>query len=65
MGPLERPYKREKIKQYLTKDLRGHEVGPYLVARRSRKSALMGSLEGPLGALTGSLRFSIGISQAQ
>jgi hypothetical protein len=41
----------EKVKQYLTRDLRGHEVGPYLVARRSRKSALMGPLEGPIGVL--------------
>jgi hypothetical protein len=35
MGPLEGPHKREKVKQYLTSDLRGHEVGPSLVARRS------------------------------
>jgi hypothetical protein len=33
MGPLEGPHKREKVKQYLTRDLRGHEVGPYLVAK--------------------------------
>jgi hypothetical protein len=32
MGPLEGPYKREKVKQYLTKNLRGHEVEPYLRA---------------------------------
>jgi hypothetical protein len=49
MGPLEGPNKREKVKQYLTRDLRGHEVGSYLVARRSRKSALMGPLEDPMG----------------
>jgi hypothetical protein len=59
MGPLEGPYKREKVKQYVTRDLIGHEVGPYQVARRSR--ALMGPLEGPMGALTGTLRVSIGI----
>jgi hypothetical protein len=35
MGPLEGPHKREKVKQYLTRDLRGHEGGPYPVARRS------------------------------
>jgi hypothetical protein len=51
MGPLEGLHKREKVKQYLTRDLRGHEVGPYLVARRARKSALMGPLEGPIGGL--------------
>jgi hypothetical protein len=51
MGPLEGPHKREKVKQYLTRDLRGHEMGPYLVARRSGKSALMGPLEGPIGGL--------------
>jgi hypothetical protein len=49
IGPLEEPHEREKVKQYLTRDLRGHEVGPYLVARRSGKSALMGPLEGPIG----------------
>jgi hypothetical protein len=43
MGPLRGPHKREKIKLYL----RGHKVGPYLVARKSGKSALMGPLEGP------------------
>jgi hypothetical protein len=48
-GPLEGPHKREKVKQYLTRDLRGHEVGPYLIARRAGKSALMGLLEGPIG----------------
>jgi hypothetical protein len=48
MGPLKGPNKREKVKQYLTRDLRGHEVGPYLVARRAGKSALMGALEGPI-----------------
>jgi hypothetical protein len=42
MGPLQGPHKREKVKQYLTRDLRGHEVGPYLVDRRSRKSAPKG-----------------------
>jgi hypothetical protein len=51
MGPLEGTHKREKVKQYLTRDLRGHEVGPYQVARRSGKSALMGSLEDPIGGL--------------
>jgi hypothetical protein len=51
MGPLEGPHKREEVKQYLTRDLSGHEVGPYLVARRSEKSALMGPLEGPNGDL--------------
>jgi hypothetical protein len=61
MGPLEGPHKREKAKQYLTRDLRGHEVGPYLVARGSGKSALMGPLKGPMGALTGTLRVSIRI----
>jgi hypothetical protein len=65
MGPLEVPHKREKVKQYPTRDLRGHEVGPYLVARRSIKSALMGPLEGPMGALTGTLRVSIGILLSQ
>jgi hypothetical protein len=35
MGPLEGPQKREKVKQYLTRDFRGHEVGPYLVTRRA------------------------------
>jgi hypothetical protein len=43
MGPLEGPHKREKVKQYLTRDLRG----PYLVARRAGKSAL----DGPIGGL--------------
>jgi hypothetical protein len=51
MGPLEGPHKREKVKQYLTRDLRGQEVGTYLVARRARKSALMGPLEGQIGGL--------------
>jgi hypothetical protein len=51
MGPLEGSHKREKVKQYLIKDLRGHEVGSYLVARRAGKSALMGPLEGPIGGL--------------
>jgi hypothetical protein len=51
MGTLEGPHEREKVKQYLTRDLRGHEVGPNLVARRSRKSALMGPLKGPIGGL--------------
>jgi hypothetical protein len=53
MGPLEGAYKSEKVKLYLTRDLRGHEVGPYLVARRAGKIALMGSLEieGPIGDL--------------
>jgi hypothetical protein len=49
MGPLEGPRKREKVKQYLTRDLKGHEVGPYLFARRTGKSALLGPLEGPIG----------------
>jgi hypothetical protein len=35
----------------LTRDLRGNEVGPYLVSRRTGKSALMGPLEGPIGGL--------------
>jgi hypothetical protein len=48
IGPLEGPHKSEKVKQYLTRDLRGHEVGPYLVAR---KSALMGPLEGLIASL--------------
>jgi hypothetical protein len=47
MGPLE----GGKVKQYLTRDLRGHEVGPYLVARRAGISALMEPLEGPIGGL--------------
>jgi hypothetical protein len=64
MGPLEGPQKGEKVKQYLTRDLRGHEVGHYLVARRSGKSALMGPLEGPIGGLN-SLRVSIGIPLSQ
>jgi hypothetical protein len=51
MGPLEEPHKRQKLKQYLTRDVRGHEVGPYLVARRSGKSTLMGPLEGPIWGL--------------
>jgi hypothetical protein len=50
MGPLEEPHKRKKVKHYLTRDLGGHAVGPYLVASRSEKSALMGPLEGPIGA---------------
>jgi hypothetical protein len=50
MGPLEGPHKREKIKLYLTRDLRGHEVGPYLISRRSGKNALI-LLEGPIGGL--------------
>jgi hypothetical protein len=49
MGPLEGPHKMEEVKQYLTRDIRGHEVGPYLVTRRSGKSALMEPLEGPMG----------------
>jgi hypothetical protein len=65
MGPLEGPHKRQKVKQYLTRDLSGHEVGPYLVARRSGKNALMGPLKGPMGALTGTLRVSIGILLSQ
>jgi hypothetical protein len=28
MGPLEGPHKREKVKQYLTRDLRGMKWGP-------------------------------------
>jgi hypothetical protein len=51
IGPLEGPHKRETVKKYLTRDLRGYEVGPYLVAKRSGKSALMGTLEGPIGGL--------------
>jgi hypothetical protein len=51
MGPLEGPHKMEKVKQYLTRDRRGHEVGPYLVARRSGKSALTGPIEGLIGGL--------------
>jgi hypothetical protein len=49
MALLEGPHKREKVKQYLTTDLRGHQVGPYLVARRAGLNALMGPLEGPIG----------------
>jgi hypothetical protein len=56
MGPLEGPHKSEKVKLYLTRDLRGHEVGPYLVARRAGKSALMGPLEGPIGGLNRDLK---------
>jgi hypothetical protein len=51
MGPREGPHKREKVKQYLIRDLRGHEVEPYLVARRAGKNALMGPLESPIGGL--------------
>jgi hypothetical protein len=51
MGPLKGPHKSEKVKLYLTRDLRGHEVGPYLVVRRAGKSALMGPLEGSIGGL--------------
>jgi hypothetical protein len=51
MGPLERPHKRKKVKKYLTRDLKGHEVGTYLVARSAGKIALMGPLEGPIGGL--------------
>jgi hypothetical protein len=32
MGPLEGLQKRKKVKQYLTRDLRGHEVGPTWLA---------------------------------
>jgi hypothetical protein len=63
MEPLEGPHKREKVKQYLTRELRGDKVGPYLVARRSGKSALMRPFE--LGAVTGTLRVSIGILLGQ
>jgi hypothetical protein len=56
MGPLEGPHKSEKVKLYLTKDFRGHEVEPYLVARRARKSALMGPLKGPIGDLNRDLK---------
>jgi hypothetical protein len=65
IGALEGPHKREKVKQYPARDLRRQEVGPYLVARRSGKSALRGSLEGHMGALTGTLRVSIGILLSQ
>jgi hypothetical protein len=51
MGPPEGPHKREKVKQYLIRDLKGHEVGPYLVARRAEKRALMEPLEGSIGGL--------------
>jgi hypothetical protein len=51
MGPLEGLHKREKVKQYLNRDPKGHEVGTYLVASRAGKSALMGPLEGPTGGL--------------
>jgi hypothetical protein len=51
MGTLEGPHKRETVKQYLTRDLRGHEVGLYLVARRAGTSALMGPLGGPIRGL--------------
>jgi hypothetical protein len=47
MGPLEGCHKREKVKQYLTRNLRWHEVGSHL------------------GALTGTLRVSIGIPLSQ
>jgi hypothetical protein len=56
MGPLEGSHKREKVKQYLIRDLRGHEVGSYLVAQRARKSALMRPLEGPIGGLNRDLK---------
>jgi hypothetical protein len=56
MGPLEGPHKSEKVKLYLTRDLKGHEVGPYLVARRAGKSALIGPLEGPIGGLNRDLK---------
>jgi hypothetical protein len=46
MRPLEGPHKREKVKQHLTRDLGGHEVGSYLFARRTGKR-----LEGPIGGL--------------
>jgi hypothetical protein len=49
MGPLGWPHKREKIKQNLTKD---PEMGPYLVARKARRSALMGPLESLLSVYT-------------
>jgi hypothetical protein len=65
MGPLEGPHKRDKVKQYLTTDLREYEVGPYVVARRSGKRALIGPLKGPMEALTGTLRVSIGILLSQ
>jgi hypothetical protein len=67
IGLLKGPHKRVKVKQYPTIDLvlMGHEVGPYLVGRRSGKSALMGPLEGPMGALTGTLGVSIGILLSQ
>jgi hypothetical protein len=52
MGFLQGPHKREKVKQYLTRDFRGYEVGPYLAARRSGKNAYMGPLEGPIGGVT-------------
>jgi hypothetical protein len=32
MGPLEGPNKREKVKQYLTRDLRGMKWGPTRLA---------------------------------
>jgi hypothetical protein len=51
MGSLEGTHKGEKVKQYLTRDLRRHKVGSYLVARRFGKSALMRPLEGPIGGL--------------
>jgi hypothetical protein len=51
------PHKREKVKQYLTRNLRGHKVGPYLLAGDLK----MGPLEGHMGALTGTLRVFIEI----
>ena len=53
MGLVGGPHKREKVKQYLTRDLRGYEVGPYLVARRGGKSALKGPLGDLIGAFIG------------
>jgi hypothetical protein len=60
MEPLEGLHKREKVKQYQTRDLRGHEVGPYLVARRAGKGALMGGLNrDPKGLHWGLLKGNI------
>ena len=42
MGPLEGPYKREEVKQYLVarRSRKSTLMVPYLVTRRSRKRAL-------------------------
>jgi hypothetical protein len=65
MGPLEGTQKREKVKLYLTRNFRRHEVGPYLVVRRAGKSALMGPLEGPIGGLNRDPNFRWGAPRWQ